>query len=163
MAIRRGLVLSACVLPTAAGAAEPTAPPAGDIWQRLSLTWTHAVVLGGPGSSLETAMRDEGFDDTYLLCGEGWACDEEPWTYPDTTSSNDLYGSWAARVRFQLTPLLGVGASLCRSPLQETHGYRAGPEGDLGTFAFVSAHATTVAAVLSLGRGDTVWAGSGRP
>lgn len=158
MTIRRLLVLIACVLPTAAGAAEPAA--AGDPWQRVSLTWTHAFVWSGPGSSLENAMRNEGFDDTYLPCD--WGCDDEPWTYPETSSAYDLYATWAARLHVQLTPLLGVGLSVCRSPLQETDGYRADPQGEqTGDFVLVSSRATTVAAVFSLGRGDVAWAGLG--
>lgn len=163
MAVRRVFVLVACVLPCVAGAAEPAAPSASGTWQHVSLTWTHAIAFGGPGSSLEAAMRSEGFDDTYLLCAGAWQpCNEDPWTHPDTTSSRDLYATWAARARVQLTPRLGVGLSFCRSPLQETDGYRADPAGEqTGDFVFVSSRATTVAVVFSVGRGDLAWAGLG--
>ncbi len=63
-------------------------------------------------------MRDERFDGTYLPCA--WGCTDAPWSYPHTTGSYDLYATSAARVRVELTPVLGAGLSFCRSPLQET-------------------------------------------
>jgi len=143
------------VEPTAAGKGAPRTS-AG---RRLSLTFTHALAVGGPASSLEAAMLREGLGDNSTQCPFlDWSCHDP--TLVVNPHSDRLGTPWTTvslRARYQLTPRVGLGASLCYSPLQTTTGYRASDT----YLLYVESRATTLSALVSVGNGDSAWAGAG--
>ncbi len=168
MPIRHALTLVAVILPWLASAAEAADTPSPSTWQRLSVTWTHALAIGGPGTSLEAAMRQEGFGDSATECpqgsgllGLGGCSSTIQVRYPFTERLGSPLDTWALRARYQLKAGIGLGLSFCHSPLQTTDGYRAHQEGVQDPRPSIESRATTVAAVLTAGNGDLAWAGVG--
>jgi hypothetical protein len=159
--------LAAFVLTAATGATEPVAGSARAFplssWQRLSLTFTNAIAFGGTAPSLESAMRDEGFSDTSGGCApDAVGCRTRPLvSHPYSERLGGPGDTWAVHARYQLTPRLGLGLSLSGAPLQTTFGYRMPRDGVFATFTSVDSKATTLAALLSVGNGESAWAGFG--